>query len=208
MTDTIILQSFPYLSGQTVQVCIGGLDCGDFFVDNEGNIEVPYGSDDGGLLTVDYLMGISAAGTYGDSETRIYITDIEESVFTAYVPVVVGYGYTSQGQLPRAVAQEEMKTPKGSGVGKMRRAFMFAMNVWNAVNGKVKVGTDFDHLQAQTMLYPDRATELPATTAFSGIIEDTLDDDPSFDGQLAWQVDRPVPLGVTAATAFENTEDR
>lgn len=206
VTDTIVLNSFPYLVGRTVSVMIGGLDCGDLVVAANGSVTIPYGSDPEGLLTVAYLTSISDIGGYGDLETRIKIVHEDLTVTNVYVPVVVGYAYTSRGQLLRPVSQEDLKTPKGPGTGKLRRVFKFSVFLWNAA--KVKFGTDFDHLQEQKLTYGDRSTKLPSNVPFTGIHEATVDDKNSFDGQLAWEVTRPFPLGVVSSTAFTNSEDR
>jgi hypothetical protein len=206
MADTLTLNSFPYLVGKTVSVCLGGLDCGDLVVAADGSVTVNYGSDPGALLTPQYLVSISSQGGYGDLEAHIRITDSLAVVTDVYVPLVVGYPYTSQGQLLRTVSQEELKTQKGSGTGKLGRTFKFSMYLWNAL--KLKMGTDFTHLMTQKLTYGNRSTVLPTNVPFTGIHEATIDDKTSFDGQLAWQADRPFPLGVVSATTFQNTEER
>jgi hypothetical protein len=206
MTDTIVLNSFPYLVGKTVQICLGGLDCGDHVVAADGSVTISYGSDPGGLLTPGYLTSISSGGAYGDSEILINIVDSLSNVTSVYVPCVVGYGYTSRVQLLRNVTEDEMKTKKGPGTGKLARTFKFSLYLWNAV--KVKMGTSFDHLMTQKLTHGNRTTQLASNVPFTGIHEATIDDKTSFDGQLCWQVDRPFPLGVVSATTFQNTEDR
>jgi hypothetical protein len=120
---SIVVNSFPYLCGRTVQVALGGLDCGDIAVAANGSLTIPFGSDDQGLLTAAYLMSISSPGSYGDAEVALTFTDAEGNVMTAYVPLVVGYGYTAQGSgSGRTATNSSLPLAKGSASSARARA--------------------------------------------------------------------------------------
>lgn len=56
----IRLYGYHYLAGQTVQVWATGIDVGDFTVQADGHIDVPFGSDAQGLFTQARITALSA----------------------------------------------------------------------------------------------------------------------------------------------------
>lgn len=84
--DDILLYGYYYLAGQTVQVVIGGIDCGNFVVSADGVITVPLGSGftsaEQGLLTTGYLAELTA----------------EASSFTSLAQFVSNGNSTAQGE--------------------------------------------------------------------------------------------------------------
>ena len=55
---------------------------------------------------------------------------------------------------------------------------------------------------------PDDTTDIPVLSTYSGVIHDTLDDEYSYDGMVAWRVSRPMPANVVALSGFFATQDR
>jgi hypothetical protein len=202
---SIVVNSFPYLCGRTVQVALGGLDCGDIAVAADGSLTIPFGSDDQGLLTAAYLMSISSPGSYGDAEVALTFTDAEANVMTANVPLVVGYGYTAQAQRLRPDG-DELKSPSGQGIGKQRKGKGWAMLLTLA--GAFNVGTMFDKLLPVRLTKTDRVSVLAASTGYTGVLEGTLKDDHGFDTMLAWEITRPVPFVVASANTFVEGQER
>lgn len=203
MTDSITITGLHYLVGHTVSAFIAGLDCGDYVVDQYGQIAVPVGSDPDGLFGPSWLVAASSPGSYGDAEVQIVITDDVGST-TVNVPVVVGFTYTSQGQLLRPFDAAEIKSPKGPALGKKRRAHMIAALVHNTAG--ISFGTDLDDTLPANFLN-DRGDPLPLQTPFDGVHWDTLKDDPSYDTMLGWQLVRPYPAVIVQIGPFLNTED-
>jgi hypothetical protein len=124
---------------------------------------------------------------------------------TYWIPAVFGLKYTTQGQLLRPDAEAKIKTQQGPALAKTRRTHQFGLLLQNTT-GDVEIGTDFTHttkvsLQQNGVVYD--ATEL-----FSGVVWDAINDNTSFDSQLAWQVTRPTPLTVCAAAQFIETQER
>ncbi len=202
MTDSVTIAGFHYLSGLTVAAFVGGLDCGDYVVDQYGQITVNVGADPDGFFSPSYLVTISKRGGYGDLEMAVDIDD-GSSLTTAFVPVVVGLVYSSQGQLLRPYTADEIRSSKGPGLGKRKRAHMVAALVHNTAG--LQVGTDFDNMQVAQ--FRDPATVLPFSQTFDGVYWDVLPDDYTFDTMLAWQIVRPYPATIVQIGAFLNTED-
>lgn len=120
-------------------------------------------------------------------------------------PFVVGYTYTTQGQILRPVAPQETGAQNGPALGKTRRIQQYTA-LFHRTQG-VKVGGDFNNLRpaAFATLGGKPYTLLQL---YSGPWWDTLDDDNSFDGMIAWQTTRPYPTTVLAVECFLHTQDR
>ena len=121
-----------------------------------------------------------------------------------FVPGGVGVSYTSQGQLLRPDFGIDAGTRAGPAFGKIRRNHEYAMSVDRAFN--MTVGTDF------TTMYPvqfksDGGTPYAAPALFTGTVADTLKDNYSFEGKIAWQVTRQYSCTVTAVGGFIMTQD-
>lgn len=195
--EGIRFHGLRHLNNQTVTVFAAGLDCGDFVVD-DGVVEVPYGSA-AGLFTEKYVNQLSAQqNDYGH-----LAVEIDQGALV--IPAVVGYTYTSQGQLLRPVASDATGAANGPGFGKTRRNHQFAALFHNAQG--VKVGTDFSKLRPALFATPG-GRRYSKTELFSGLYVDTIDDDNSEDGMLCWEISRPFPATVLALGGFLMTQDK
>lgn len=190
MTQNVVIGGQSYfqigglwpLNGKTVSVYAGGIDCGDYVVSN-GLVNVPYGAA-GGLFTSAYVANYS--GT---------------------LPIVVGFTFTSQGQIVRPVAPQETGARTGSALGKKRRAMKYAALLFQTQG--IKFGTSFSATMrtANLKTSPDGGAALTPLQAKTGLHIQELDNDNGFDGMLCWQITRPYPATVVAVTEFLETQD-
>jgi hypothetical protein len=192
-----------YLIGKTVSAQIAGLDCGDYVVETvTGSITVPFGSDTGGLMTAAYLATLPVF--VGEQAVTLSYT-LNDAPTTVTIPVVIGVPYVTQGQRLRAATAADIKSPVGDALGKVRRSEIATLLLTNTVG--IKVGTDFNHLDAMLLPGADGETALPATSMFSGVVKINLTDDYSYDSMFCWQVDRPWPCTVCASSSFLHAEE-
>jgi len=180
-----------HLNGKTVQVFAGGLDCGagergvigpDFTVTN-GSVFVPYGD------------SISAGSGQGLFTAAFVATGIQ---------IVVGFTYTSDGQIVRPSSPAESGARNGPAFGKIRRLHWFAIQCANTAG--ISIGTTFSKLFPVQFKSPNTQTMAPLNT-FTGIYRETLQDDNSLDGMLCWRVTRPMPAIIPAIGGFLHTQD-
>lgn len=106
-------------------------------------------------------------------------------------PIVIGYTYTSQGQILRPDHGNDAGARNGPAFGKKRRNHWFAALLNRTQN--IKFGTDFGTTLKPAKLTTAGGTAIAQPTLFSGIITETITDDYSFNGMLSWQQTRPVP---------------
>lgn len=192
---TLTLYGLWYLNGETVSVTVGGVDCGDTTVSN-GSVSVPINNDPDNLLTSAYLQTL-VGGNYGIMATRIDNIGL--------VPAVVGFTYTSQGQLVRPDSVEQSRSPLGPALGKMRRVHQFSA-LLHRTQG-ISFGTNFDDLKIGNFRFPG-GVAYTALQLFSGVHQDTLDDDSSMDGMICWEVSRPYPATVVSIAGYMQTQER
>lgn len=185
-----------HLNGKKISVWAAGLDCGDFTVAG-GFVSVPFGSA-GGLFTQRYLTQVSSLDSY---QYGVPITDSTGNL-VVNIPAVVGFTYTSQGQLLRPVAQDQTGSPTGPAFGVFRRPNMIGV-LMNKSQG-VSFGTDFVHMHP-AILVTDGGRVYSQTELFSGIYWNPVEAQFTFEGQLAWQVTRPYPLVIQAIGGFMKT---
>lgn len=126
------------------------------------------------------------------------------------IPAVAGFTYTSQGQIVRAAEQGETGSMTGIGQGKTRRNHMVGVLLSAAVYGTMSLGTVFvaSKMRPANFKQADAHTPVPTTGLFSGVYWSTIEDNYGFDGMIAWQITRPLPLTVVSITAFLHTQDR
>jgi len=184
-----------HLNGKTVQVYAAGLDCGqrekgapivDFVVAN-GSITVPYGD------------GVSAGTGEG------LFTQVLAAAAVAAGQVVVGFTYTSDGQIVRPNAPAESGARSGPAFGKLRRNHQYAMLVDQSAG--LSIGTRFDRLEAVKFNAEGSGTAMAIGVTFSGMYRADLLDDDTFDGALCWRVTRPLPATICAIGGFLQTKD-
>lgn len=121
-----------------------------------------------------------------------------------FSPVNFGVSFVSRGQLLRPDYGTDAGTTYGPAFGKTRRIAEWAGAFSRAFN--VKIGTDFTKLFPVKFQTPGKVP-IQAPTLFSGVVADTLKDDYSYTGQIAWEVTRQYPCTITALGGFIQTQD-
>lgn len=121
-------------------------------------------------------------------------------------PFVVGYTYTSDGQIVRPVHPAEAGAQNGPALGKTRRAHMMTA-VLNKTQG-IKFGTTFTTMHAASLTTPGGTPMTTGLQLYSGTYWNTLEDDYTFDSMLCWRITRPYPATVLATGSFLHTQDR
>jgi len=174
-----------HLNGKTVTAWLGGLDCGDYAVAN-GSITVPYGD------------GVSA-GTAQGLFTAVYAASLTLS------QMLVGFTFTSQGQLVRPALPQESGARSGPAVGKVRRHHKFAVQLEGTGIG-LQFGTRFTKLFPALFRQPNDVAYL-VNQQFTGVFKTTLQDDYSFDSMLCWQQTRPYPVNIANLAGMLETQD-
>ena len=130
------------------------------------------------------------------------------STTTRYsLPAVVGFTYTTQGQLLRQLSPQEAGAANGPALGKTRRQHMIGLLLSACIYGTLLFGTSFSKLRGAYFKSPG-ANPLSTLTLFGGVFWDTLEDNYTFDSQFCWQITRPVPGTVCAVEGFIHTQDR
>lgn len=182
---------WPYV-GKSVTVYGGGFDLGDYTVSSLGTITMSFG--DG--------MG---AGLGGGLFTKAFV-DSFGGVNT--MPVAVGYTFTSKGQIVRPATPVESGARNGPAVGKKRRNMQFTTQMAGVVTGSVRFGTSFSGtLRPFTYKSAGGNVQSPLQQ-FTGVHWDTIEDDYSFDGMIAWQVTRPYPVMIANIGGMVHTMDK
>ena len=180
----VTLNGLWHLNGRTADVFAGGLDCGAFAISN-GSCFVPFGDSVSagtadGLLTADFVASFATS------------------------PFVVGFSFTSRGQLIRPVSSGETGARNGPGFGKIRRNHRYSMQLVNSLG--MSVGADF------SKMFPLKFTVdgamIAPLTMFSGIQQDSINDDYGYDGMICWEVSRPFPANVIAIGGNIATQDQ
>lgn len=182
-----------------VTAWIGGIDCGEFTVINS-TITVPYGSDEEGLLTYEYIHNLHTSGTdFGDLAVTI-----DSGMLS--IPMVIGYTYSSEGQLLPPVAPERAGAANGPAFAKRQRGHGYGILLKNSQG--VEIGTDFEHQIKPCLFRKKNQSAYAKNELFSGVHEDTLSDNYSFQSKLCWRTNRPYPTNVLALGGFIHTQDR
>lgn len=122
-----------------------------------------------------------------------------------FIPAVIGFTYTSQGQILRPIAQEETGALQGPALGKTRRSHQFASLLHNTQG--ISFATTYDRMRPWAFKTPG-GTAYANNVLWSGTIQNTIEDDYSFDSMPAWEVTRPYPATVLTIGAFLQTQDR
>lgn len=188
-----------HLNGKTVSAFIAGLDCGDLPV-IDGHIDVPYSANP--LLTKLYLSKITTDGRAG-AGYGLFSVDIDGGDLT--IPALIGFTYTTDGQVLRPIEPALTGAQNGPALGKLRRAHQYGALLHNTQG--TRIGTRFDKMFPIKMQTPG-GSPLPANVLFSGVVNDTIDDDTGFDNQICWRTTRMFPCNVLAIGPFIQTADK
>jgi hypothetical protein len=214
--ETVTVSSIVYirfwglwnLNGKKVTVFAAGLDCGDYLVEG-GYCDVPLASattvanatDDRHLFTFAHLSATTNdLVDFGDLECPI-----DSGALT--IPCIVGFTYTSRGQLLRPVDPKDVGTQAGPGFGKTRRVHHYAALLQNCIRKGIKFGTSFTNLKP-ALFKTAGGTVYEKTELFSGMWTEPLSGDNDMDGQICWEVTRPYPAIVCAVGGFQVTQDK
>jgi hypothetical protein len=201
-TTDVASAGFPYggltinglwhLNGKTVQITANGIDLGqrsaldtsftDFVVAN-------------GSVTIPYADGISAGPGAG----------LFDATFAATATIVVGFTFTSDGQIVKPMTSQESGTRSGPAFGKKRRTHQYALQTVNSAG--MSIAARFDKLNPITFK-SDANVMMAAGQMFTGTYQDTLNDEYTYDSMLCWRVSRPLPATVVAIGGFIHTQDR
>lgn len=154
-----------------------------------------------GLNTPEAFVGFSAF-TPGD-----IFRGSTTSTTSLTIPAVLGFTYTSQGQIVRPALPAEAGSANGPAQGKTRRSHMYSLLVAAAIYGTIACGTVFGKLRPVNFKQPNERP-YDTKTLFSGVHWDTLEDNYSFEGGLAWEITRPLPASLSSVGGFINTQDR
>ena len=217
----IILYGHYQLAGNTVTVQIGGLDCGDYLVANDGTITVPINSDPDGLCNGAYLQTLDVGPfdrtTYGSltSELTISIPSVGEA--TIYIPILVGYSYSSAGQTMFPASEQATKSQLGGATGKRRRPFNYGIRGFFVGNGKalgtgseiggLAIGGDFTTNLNAVRVQTKGGIDLTHNQVFQGATWGPLASETGFDGVICWCMVRPYPCIINNINAFLEIEE-
>lgn len=188
-----------HLNQKRATVFAAGVDCGDFTIEN-GAVDVPLT----GLFTKSRINALTVSG--GDFGDRA--VSINSGAYT--IPCVVGFTYTSRGQLLRPSDSEDSRwgttgARVGPAFGKARRIHEFAalMQATQAIS----FGTSFDKLRPAIFKTAGGAL-IAATELFSGTFNGMVDDNSTTDGMLCWEISRPYPAALLALGGYLMTQDK
>lgn len=194
------LYGFAAYEGQDRDVWACGQDLGRFTV-SDGVITIPLT----GTLTRAVMAAFTTSETdYGDMACTVR-SDVEGVGTDQYtIPILVGYTFTSEGQMLRPNKQEDLRTPEGPGFGKTKRSHLIYALLHNSRGGSF--GTRFDKLRPMKMV-SDGGRTFDVDEAFNGVYTAPVEDAYTYDSQPCWQVTRPYPFTVCAFGAALNTEE-
>ena len=177
--SNLVLTGLWPLNGKLVTAWIEGLDCGDYTVAN-GTITVPE-------VTANPLL------------TSAFVT--ANTPLTA----VVGFTYTSDGQIVTPQDPAEAGTRNGPAFGKTGRIEKAALKLVNTQG--ISMGSGFDHLHPLVLMSTGGSVVLPANSLYSGTVRDSVDTEYVYGPKIAWRISRPYPATVAVAGGFLNTQD-
>lgn len=178
--DCLQLGGLWHLNGKTVTAFIGGLDCGDRLVTN-GIMNVPYNT------------------------ANVLLTPAFVSGYVGTLPIVVGFPFTSDGQLVRPATPQESGARTGPALGKSRRTQTYVALLVDTQG--VSFGTSFSKM-LPAKLQTDGGTALTALQLKSGVHRDAPTDADSYDSMLCWRTSRPFPTTIAAMGGMLETKDQ
>jgi hypothetical protein len=188
-------------NGQKVTVFIAGLECGPFLCTG-GIVTVPLGSDPDGVLTQTYLLDYQTnQGNPTFDEQAIAISG------AGTVPCVVGFPMISTMTTQRPQTVEQTRSQTGPGPGKLRRLHAVALHLVNTITG-ANISIDDSTPRTLDLYRADRETKIDHQTLFTGIYEQEVEGDYSYDGQVTISTSSAYPLTVASITSFLQTQDR
>lgn len=182
---TITLRGLHAYAGRSVMVFIAGLNLGEQFVTATGTCVLTFA----GTFTSRYLTQISAL----EEELGDLAVSINEG--ERVVPMLVGTTYESDVQLLRPMLPVDTGARLGMALGKTRRISQFNVLFHNTQD--IQFGTRFDKLKPARFKEPGGQV-YSETELFSGVYNDTVDNDHGYDGQLCWRSSGTAPAHILA----------
>lgn len=178
--DQLTVYGFSYLNNEIVTLMVGGVDAGDFTVADGaiGPIDLPLNT----YITTDYI------NVFGDQ----------------LCPMLVGYSYTSKGQVVRPMTPAESGTRTGPALGKLRRSKAVAALLVDTFG--IYFGTSFDKLKP-LLKREWLGNDVSPLNPYSGVVRMPLTDSDSYDSMACWQISRPYPATVAAISGFLESKD-
>lgn len=159
-----------------------------------------------GVPNTTYTNQWGRIGTTGGSggSTQPYTP---QATYSLSAPI--GFTYTSKGQLLRPDHGQDSGARNGPAFGKIRRNHWFAALLNRTQD--IKFGIDFGsslHAAKLTTKGGTTTTPLPQPALFSGVITDTVSDDYTKEGMVAWQQNRPVPGQILVIGGYIESMDK
>jgi hypothetical protein len=146
---------------------------------------------------------ISTFGTIVINTDEVAGNDIvKQEALNRGFDATIGLNYVSRAQLLRP----QRGSNGGPDLGKTRRVDQFAMITHRT--GPFKIGTSFDDGYLENVTPDETILETGQRPLYTGVIHGNLADDYGFNGQIAWEMDRPGPGSYLAVGGFRNTQDR
>jgi hypothetical protein len=204
--SSIVFSGLWPMIGEKLTVFAAGLDCGDVTISATGTATIAMKSDPDALFTADYCTALE----YGAGGTNSVPLFDASGVFICYLPCIVGYPFTSQGQILPPMAPEQTGARTGPSFGKVNRHNAIAALLNTTVG--ISFGTDFDR-PLKPAYFKSRSGKgtqvLRKDQPFSGTHYMTIDDEgTAMDNAICWEITRPYPATVVAIGGFDSTEDR
>lgn len=193
-----------HLEGKVVDCFIGGLDCGTATV-GSGSVFVAFGSDADAAFTLANMQGLSALNLDYGKATATFSAGAGATAYT--IPAIFGQTYTTVGQTLRPGTAEETGARNGPPLAKTRRAHIYAAHFLNTVTGTLRIGTRSNTLRPVVFKSPG-GSAYTKKDLFSGVFQNTLEDDYSFNSMLYWEISRPYPATLLQIGAFLHTQDQ
>ena len=204
----LVLNGLWPLNGKTVTAWLGGLDCGDYTVTN-GSITVPYGDGIAGGEGAFPLGcgGRTDQGLFTANFVSTGITANNVTMFTGTMPMLVGFTFTSRGQLCRPIQPQDTGSRNGPAFAKLARDH-YLMALLEGANG-ASFGTSFTStiVPLESAMLKINEVPLTADQQFTGVFRDQFESDYDFDAMPCWQVTRPYICNVQAFGAARETAD-
>lgn len=145
----------------------------------------------------------------GDTQWTTFGPSAQAAVtpaLTYTAPTMLGFTFTSDAQILRAIAPAESGSRNGPALAKSRRTQQIGCLM--ASTQGISFGTDFSHMRVAQLRSDGGTVLLTKLQLYTGIYWDTIDDTYSFDSMIAWRITRPYPANVLAVGPFLHTQDR
>lgn len=194
-TTSIKLFGMYNLVGRIVDVVIAGIYVGQFVVDVQGGVTVPYTA----TFTAAYVVSQQAQNSMTNG------VQLAASGGPYTISASVGFAYQARGQILRPGLQADSGAQNGPPLGKVRRLHMFGALLSGTQS--ISFGSTFTKMHAAAFK-SGGGTPFTSSQLFSGVYWDTVEDEYSFDSMLAWQTSGPYPATVVSVSGFLHTQDR